>query len=372
MKNREIKYLQYPRERDAVFVFGAGTSQPDGVPLQKEIFPYIITDSTINNSTIGKEVIGFINDNFYYDLEANLYPRLEAVFGYMDYFLQQKESLSSRYTYEKIRDIHEYLIKLVHHIIDKETDKGSRHYTHFWDNIAEINPNISIINLNYDTLLEHSFEHLYGTKGYIDYCIHLMNYDKEDKLKNFNFWINPREPVMVDSGLNPFPVKIIKLHGSLNWKYCNLCNQTLLTPWDRKIDLNSDKFIGHTYPDKEEYEYYCPLDGNEFETLIMPPSYVKELKHPAMMHLFAEAAREIRATKKIIFVGYSMSNADIHIKALFKKNITDEDEIIVINAKDTINLESKYKALSSNVKFNKVTFQSFVKDTKLIKELIGK
>jgi len=67
---KTIKYLHYPPERDVLFVFGAGTSHPDGVPLQRDILPIILNDKEIANSEIGKIVIQFIKDNFVYD-EAN-------------------------------------------------------------------------------------------------------------------------------------------------------------------------------------------------------------------------------------------------------------------------------------------------------------
>jgi hypothetical protein len=35
------KYLRYEPYRDTVFILGAGTSHPDGVPLQEHILPMI-------------------------------------------------------------------------------------------------------------------------------------------------------------------------------------------------------------------------------------------------------------------------------------------------------------------------------------------
>ena len=65
--------------------------------------------------------------------------------------------------------------------------------------------------------------------------------------------------MLISEGEILFQLKLLNLHGSLNWKYCNCCNQTLLTPWDRTIDLHRGKFLGFTYPDNEKYEYVCPL-----------------------------------------------------------------------------------------------------------------
>jgi NAD-dependent SIR2 family protein deacetylase len=219
-------------------------------------------------------------------------------------------------------------------------------------------------------MLEQAFDFLFQKFGYIDYCIHLMNYDKLRELKGFNFWINPREPIVVKENENPVPFKIIKLHGSLNWKYCNCCNHTLLTPWDRKVDLNRGKLIGHTFPEEEEYDYYCPVDRTEFQTLIMPPSYIKSLNNPIISQLFGEASREIRVTPKIVFIGYALSDADVHIKALFKKHLKDDVNLVVVNVKDTETLRQQYYALSSNVEFIHRSFEEIVRDDDMMQKLL--
>ncbi len=362
-----IKYLKYPSVRDVLFVFGAGTSHPDGVPLQRHILPMILNDKEIANSEIGKIVIQFVNDNFVYDAETNEYPHLETLFLFLDYFIKQNESLSKTYSNAVIHEIKEYLIKLIYYIVNKRTTKKSSYYHKFWNAVQKHNTNISVITLNYDTLLEQAFEHLYEKVGYIDYSFHLMNYEKSEELEFFNYWINPRQPI--ETSYNPVPFKIIKLHGSLNWKYCNCCNQTLLTPWDRAIDLNKGQFTWYSKKHNESFEYLCPLDGTSFETLILTPSFTQNLNRQVFTQLMSEAGREIRSAKKIVFVGYSFSNADVHVRALFKKHLQEDTEVVVINPRITKSLELKYKSITPNAKLIHSSFEDFVENDELIKKI---
>lgn len=366
------KFLQYSSKRDAVFVLGAGASRPDGVPLQRDILPAIISGEhkEIENSDIGSIVVDFIKDNFEFNLSERYYPNLEAVFGFLDYFIQQNESLNAKYSLVKLREIKEYLIKVIHYIVNLQTDKSSHYYHEFWKSAVKHVPNSSVITLNYDTLLEQAFEIMYKENCLIDYCIPLMNYEIIPGVTQFNYWVNPRVPVKVEEHINPISFKIMKLHGSLNWKYCNCCNQTLLTPWDRKIELNKGKFLGYTYPDKQEYEFSCPIDKTEFQTLIMPPSYLKTLHHPIISLLLSEAAREIRATKKIVFIGYSLSDADLHIKALFKKQINPEIEVVVVNPKRKTQLELNYRSLTKNIKFIYKSFEELLNEENLFEAVV--
>jgi hypothetical protein len=218
--------------------------------------------------------------------------------------------------------------------------------------------------------LEQAFDPLYPKTGYIDYCIHLMNYEKRDTLKEFQFWIDPREPVLAEPKDTPVPFKIIKLHGSLNWKYCNCCNQALLTTWDRGIDLNSGSFVGYTKPERKAYDYTCPLDETEFQTLILPPSYMKILNNPVISQLFSEASREIRATRRIVFVGYSLSDGDVHIKALFNKHLRPDVELVAINPKASVSVRHRYSSLSRNTRFRQMTFEDLVQNDAFMRDLL--
>ncbi len=365
-------FLKYSDSRDVIFIMGAGASHPDGVPLKKDILPYILSgkDDVLTNSFIGSEVIKFIHDNFIYDAKDDYFPRLEGVFGFLDYFIHNFESLSSEYNTSKLLEIREYLIKLTYYVVNLHTDKNSETYHKFWELVQVYNKNISVITLNYDTLLEQAFDFLFKRIGYIDYGIHLMNYEKLKGLERFNFWVNPGLPILAEDNYNPVPFKIIKLHGSLNWKYCNCCNQTLLTPWDRHIDLNKGKFLGYTYPENIRYEYSCPIDKTDFQTLIMPPSYSKSIDQPVIKQLFSEASREIRIAKKIVFVGYSFSSSDVHIKALLNKNMTDDVEVIVVNPKLNKKLRMKYLSVSKNCKFYEMTFEEFLANEELIQKVL--
>ena len=357
------KFIRYQSERDVLFVFGAGASISDGGPLQKDLLPEILNED-YGDSELANLVKKFVNTNF--DTENGNYPSLESVFGYLDYFISKKESLKGGYTTIQLISIKESLIRLIHHrISETKTRKGI--YKNFLECLDKVNKNVSIITMNYDTLLDESFDFLYPNQALIDYCINFMNYEDYDKIDAFNWWINPREPVSIWDNKIPTPVKIIKIHGSLNWKYCNCCNQVLLTPWDTAIDLKSQGFkgrIGASCENPEEivFDLKCPNDQTPFDTFIVPPSHIKDLNHPAISKLFDEAAIEIRKTKKIIFVGYSFPEADVHIKALFKKNISDDTEIEVVDPFLNDNIKSNYRSITNKTVFVKDSFENYIEN----------
>ncbi|WP_237443911.1 SIR2 family protein [Sinobacterium norvegicum] len=365
MRSHQESYIKYEQERDTLFVFGAGASIAEGAPLQRDILKLIFEskDEHINSSNAASKVRLFINENF--DISDGEYPTLESIFGYLEYFISKREGLGKEYTTLRITEIKEALIQLVHYVISKPAGNRNGTYRKFWEVVSETNRNVSVVTMNYDTLLDESFDFLYPDKAYIDYCIELMNYHHYDDISAFDWWVNPREPVPVWDGGDPKPIKLIKLHGSLNWKYCNCCNQVLLTAWDTKIDLGSMGFKGYIHascenPETVEFDLSCPLDGNSFDTFIVPPSHIKDLSHPAINKLLDETAIEIRKAKKIVFVGYSFPEADVHIKALFRKNLRNDTELHVIDPYLNDSIRSNYKSLSAQPVFYEKSFEQFV------------
>lgn len=351
------KNYKQTKVRDVIFVFGAGASYADGAPLQKDILPLIMSGELldIRNSKTGQSVTEFIADNFAWDNQVPIYPTLETVFGFLDYFISQDEHLSAQYSNARIRAIKEGLIKLIHYVISVKSNEQSRTYRAFWEAIYRYNPNIAILTLNYDTLLEDAFSMVHGGRSNIDYALHLMNYDLAET----------KQPEYYRD--NQAAMKIMKGHGSLNWKYCHCCKQVLLTPRDTEIDL----FDAHNGDDTGgSAKHYCPVDASEFETLIIPPSHIKKISHPVISQILSEAMREIRSCKKVVFVGYSFPDADVHFKALFKKSLIRGQEVIVINNSKSKTLKYNYLALTDNVQFIKLSFADFLSHDSLVKDIL--
>ncbi len=360
------------RRRDVLFVFGAGASYAEGAPLKRELLPFILGGSnSIAESKTGQRVRGFIERYFGWNPATDEYPTLESVFAFLDYFLLRNEALNGECSTDDIREIKESLIKLIYYSVGRVSGKRSGVYRRFWEAVKQHNRNIAVITTNYDTFLERAFEFLYPTHGAIDYGLRLMNYDYHGDAEPLDWWANPREPS--DDGIQRGPaIPILKLHGSLNWKYCNCCNQVLLTPWSTEINLETGRFVRrkpNSTPDNPEL-MRCPLDGTPFQTLIIPPTHLTTIDHPIINLLLAEAAREVRIARRIVFVGYSFPMADVHLKALFMKNLRLDTELVVINPSEANKTRLAYRAFANRARFVQARFENVVADLGAIRNLL--
>ena len=357
-------HLEYAKKREVVFFFGAGASAADGIPLQRCILPKALAQRGIRDSPVGRVVLRFLERFFGLNSKPYQIPSLETVFDFLDYFISRNEHLDSEHSVSRLREIQECLVKIIHYVIgQRETTNASTHRV-FWEAVGSRNRNVSIVSLNYDSVLDEEFDFLYAKHAYIDYCINLLNYDFEGDM-GFNWWINPRKPVTHWGG-NPVPIKLLKLHGSLNWKFCRACRRVLLTPWSTEIDLEQGAFFSDFGEDDDlQAEYLCPVDGCRFKTLILPPAYVKDLRNPIVSTIGTEIEQELRITKKIVFVGYSLPDADVHIRAIFAKSLSRDTHVFVVNPDNHDEFQSRYRYLAENVSFIDQSFESFVRSDTL-------
>ncbi len=179
--------------------------------------------------------------------------------------------------------------------------------------------------------------------------------------------IDPKQPVAVLEKKTPTRIKLIKIHGSLNWKYCDCCAQVGLTPWQHQFNLKSDSF--ESFIDRQITT--CPFDQNKLSSLIQVPSHIKTNHNFIFNKLYGEAGYTIRNAKRLIFVGYSFPEADVHIRALIKRNFNPKNEIIVINKSSAKDLIHRYESLSENVNYQEMTFERFLK-SRIFKGILKK
>lgn len=355
METREESILPIQNDKPGlVFLFGAGASYGDGIPVQSELIPLILNDSDLqlSKSKAGTQIRSFLKDNF---STKDRFPALEEVFGFIDFHLNNELSLSKKWTLKELRDLKSNFTKVLHYVISSKT-KQSDHFRQFWEIIKMKRKEIGVITTNYDTLIDDSFDGIYS-EYLIDYCIDLINFRYPDNLTSFDWWVNPNKPVTRFGNERPIRIKLLKIHGSLNWKYCNCCGQVGLTPWQHGINLKTDTFDSFFESDIT----ICPFDNNRLSSLIQVPSHLKTNTNFIFNKLFDEAGYTIRSAKTLVIIGYSFPEADVHIRAMIKRNFNPENQIIVVNKSTAKDLIYRYESLSKNVDYHELTFERFIK-----------
>ncbi len=183
--------------------------------------------------------------------------------------------------------------------------------------------NFSIITLNWDTLLD---KHLFLAS---------QNYNiKNNKRKilpdycYYNYDMNNLLPSTLIKAKGYYNIKIMKLHGSINWLLCSNCGR-LFTDYMNNISLyGMDE-------DSSRGNFKCNFCNdlnrkNSSMYVIITPTFIKSLNNIHLKSIWHNAYLDLSNASEIVFIGYSFPEADFELRYLLKKAIRPDANIKVI------------------------------------------
>ncbi|QEG36807.1 SIR2 family NAD-dependent protein deacylase [Bythopirellula goksoeyrii] len=109
------------------------------------------------------------------------------------------------------------------------------------------------------------------------------------------------------------PINLVKLHGSLNWFYCETCQEVHWIDIQKTVeDYNDDRAL---YP----VIGVCRTCGGQRRGLLVPPLAMKFDVAPALNPLIEESASSFGDVDLIVVVGFSFADADLYISRMVSK-----------------------------------------------------
>ena len=184
---------------------------------------------------------------------------------------------------------------------------------------------IAVITTNWDILLDNSLEDL--TRRYsiinedklavVDYCCYISSLEKNDE------YIKPGLLALGKGGYN---IKYLKLHGSMNWLHCPNC-QRMYVKFGQKTILQNKQHCRHCLVNYKfsENESSIQLRGN-----LLLPTFIKDLSNIQIQLIWQNAGIELSEASKVVFIGYSLPQADFEIRQLLSRCIPNHTEIEVV------------------------------------------
>lgn len=127
-------------------------------------------------------------------------------------------------------------------------------------------------------------------------------------------------------------IKLIKMHGSINWFYCEDC-QGLQMPSVQDMRESTRKEI--PYP----LTGMCPHCLSTSKQFIVPPTALKYLAYPPIVQVWDEGRAAFETARMYVVVGYSFSDADDYLAKMLLKAVGDKPDkhvVIVDTSQDTI------------------------------------
>ena len=142
-----------------------------------------------------------------------------------------------------------------------------------------------------------------------DCCIDLALINNEVPFSYVVDFVNP-EVLANSSGT---ACHLVKLHGSLNWFYCETCQKVRLIDIRQTVEDYRDQ--------RGEYPIIsvCNECGGQRRGLLVPPHAMKFDLAPPLQPLIADAASYFEKSTLIVVVGFSFAEADMYISRMLTK-----------------------------------------------------
>ncbi len=342
---------------------GAGASAAEHCPIQNQLFSEYFNKLGVKDfeNDMNIELHKFFKEMFNIDVVKDdiskaHFPTFEEVLGLLDLAEQRREafknfgleSLTIGNRNDSIRFLRQYLILLMAKTLHKNQVNALNYHYKLLENLEKVKllENTTFISANYDIHVDNAIAGFYkDEKPYmLDYGVEFTNFDHHTN------WKRAKDP----------KIKLYKIHGSLNWLYCPVCNSLTLTPYESGIIRLIDTID----------ESRC-LECNEVTVpIIIPPTYFKNMTNSFISTIWNEVEKTLRQSDVLVFCGYSFAAADIHIKYMLKRVQTSRQKnklkIIVFNyykGKKSYSMtkeERRYKRfLGEDVIFTHSSFEDF-------------
>lgn len=332
-----------------VYILGAGFSMNAGAPSQAALIEEIYKLKTFNNESIKvrqwiDRLDEFLKESLYVtEGEKNQYT-LEDIFTPIDRSILENNSFRNHTPQDLtvIRDILNRLIILAVRSAIGNSEMDQSCVEKFAKHILKLSKErlkdekedrISVITTNWDIMLDNCVHNLIAKEkkpaglafsGVVDYCCYISSLEKND---------DSIKPGLYAIGKGRYNVKILKLHGSLNWMQCPRCQRLYVKFYKTK------KSGGYIF--RNRYCRHCESNfgvkeekANLLSANLIMPTYLKNLNNVQNRLIWQNAGIELSEASKVVFLGYSLPQADFEFKQLLSRMIRKEAKIEAVLVKN--------------------------------------
>jgi len=333
-----------------VYILGAGFSSPAGGPAQDAILAEIwnLPDSA-SVEPHKNRLKDFLQNVLNVD-ETKV--SLEDIYTPIDRCLADGIALRGTGE-EKLQELRDSIGYLIAHAIKARFDRASTTSAGYVDAFAKHLVDLaairaekakgktdageakkydpfSIISLNWDILLDNALNTALKAKdvrpdgsmmdgdyepfGVVDYCCYISSVNAHEKRIRTGLW---------SLGCRGYNVKLLKIHGSMNWLQCPNCQQ-LFVGFD-------EKFIIPNFSAPQPCRH-CQKQGNvsNLRGSLVMPTFLKDLTNFQVKLVWQNAAVEIMEARKLVFIGYSLPHADFEFRQLLSRMVHKDAKIKVV------------------------------------------
>jgi hypothetical protein len=186
---------------------------------------------------------------------------------------------------------------------------------------------LGIISTNYDVAVETELFEEYG---------------KERVPEHFDFGFDWRDPYVSKGVPHPRPsnpdVRLYKLHGSLNWLRCDMCEHIYINVYGTIAHLGFERGT--------DSRNTCHCNHSRLRHVIIAPSLIRDVRDVNLLETWKHSLELLRTADEWIIIGYSFPPEDIAIRSLFlraRQGRANAPSITVVQKGDDVVVRSRYE-----------------------------
>lgn len=317
----------------STYILGAGVSSLAGVPTLNEFLPKAFSEVKLKlgNDMYGKACFGSV-EKFWKDELPN--SNVEELLSFIDF----KIAIAKDSKVKELKRIRSALIYLITTTI-KQTIKDSTEISdmyHKFVHACDFNKS-QILTFNWDLLIDNRF----GQK--IDYGSKIIKKHPESNSVTSQCEYN---------------VPFLKLHGSINWLYCDDCMTTYY--------FFAQKSGQEYYEGKNKKCINSQCNENKLKPLLVLPTFKKfekerkggkKSEYDSLGEIWRNASRFIKECDKIVIIGFSFPLTDQHFRLFLKNALTKRQNVklkiveieVVSNNKSSLKEQMDFEEMYKNI-----------------------
>ena len=327
-----------------VYILGAGFSAPAAIPPQNKLM-----EKCFEYDDFLKKVKPLYKE-FYLFTSAKLTKPALSKIPLEDVFSLLDKSIKSAHKYRgfevsRFIEMHRLFVSRISKVL---SDIGTSSYIDDFvtkiavkrKSLGQTADQISILSMNWDDLLDKSinlYENNIDSDCSVDYCMY-----------DYSFENSPGYiPSIFRKKSGKHNLKLIKLHGSINWNICHSCH---------KVFVSQERVSKETAGES----YKCSSCEVELEHFMVTPTFMKEFQANHIKNIWHNAFIDLSEATHIVFIGYSFRPEDFEFKILLSRALKAKTppKITVIDynaqnrSKEYKHLKERYTAFfGANIEF---------------------
>lgn len=311
-----------PKKVNIAFLLGAGASKPkpSDIPTVKELLPDLLTRARRLDRVDLQKLADFCNETGIDNIEdlltaaqlSEFCSRNPSVLKLVDFLIYRRETQSKNPYYHRSQGPSADLsavaflqdtLQVLFGLLSSRMLPAKPNQAHIAiAKYVRSKTQSTIVTTNYDCCMDLA---LGLQKANYSYLVEFAN-------------------IKAPSGSASEATQLIKLHGSLNWYYCETCQQVHL------IDI--EKTVKEYLNDESCYSIIavCKDCGGQRRGLLVPPLAMKFDLAPPLTPLIEKAQESFNMADAIVVVGFSFADADMYISRMLTKSMQINNNVKII------------------------------------------